>query len=62
VRAARADPAAQQRGPGLLLRVGEQIEQDRQLGAVLELPRQELERAGVQRPDELLVGEAQEVL
>jgi hypothetical protein len=62
VRPLRAQPALQRRRASALLGVGEQVEQDRQLRPVLELAAQQLQRAGVERADQLLVGEAEEVL
>ena len=62
VRAAGPDPAAQQLGAGLFLRAGEQAEQDAELRPVVELAGQQLERGRVERPDQLLVGEPQQLL
>ena len=58
----RPHPAPQHGFAGALLGVGEQVEQDRQLGPVVELAGEQLQRAGVERADQLLVGEAEQVL
>jgi hypothetical protein len=62
VRALRAHPAVQHRRAGAFLRVGEQVEQDLQLGPVVELAAQQLQRGRVERPDQLLVAEPEELL
>jgi hypothetical protein len=40
----------------------QQVEQDRQLGLVIELARDDLERIGVENLKQLVVGEAEPVL
>ena len=62
VRTLRTRPAVEQRRAGALLGVGEQIEQDAELGPVVELAAEQLERARVERPDQLLVRQAEELL
>jgi DNA-binding transcriptional regulator/RsmH inhibitor MraZ len=62
VRAVRPQPAPERGRTRALLGVAEEIEQDRQLRPVLELPAEQLERARVERPDQLLVGEPEERL
>src|SRR5688572_13620256 len=57
-----AQPAAQHRRAGALLGLREQVEQDRQLGLVLERSRQHGERVLVEHAEQLLVGEAQQLL
>jgi hypothetical protein len=42
--------------------LGQQVEQDPELRPVLELAAHQLQSAGVQRADQLLVGEAEKVL
>ena len=42
--------------------LGDQIEQDRQLGLVIQVAGDDLERVGVQDLEQLLVGEAEPVL
>jgi hypothetical protein len=42
--------------------LGQQVEQDRQLRLVVEITRDELERVGVERREQLLVAEAQQLL
>jgi hypothetical protein len=61
-RPGRAQPAAQDGCAGALLGLGEQVEQDRQLGPVVELAADQLERLGVERRQQLLVGEAEQLL
>jgi hypothetical protein len=56
LRAGGAHPAAQHRVADLLVRVGGQRQQDRQLRPVLELATDQLEWVGVERRAELLVG------
>jgi hypothetical protein len=47
VRAGRSDPSFQHRRAGALLGLGQQVEQDRELGLVVELASDDLERIGV---------------
>ena len=56
LRARGAQPAAQDLVADLLVRVSGQRQQDRQLRPVLELARDQLERVGVERRAELVVG------
>jgi hypothetical protein len=42
--------------------IGEQVEQDRQLGLVVELPADDLERIGVEDPEQFVVAQAQQLL
>ena len=42
--------------------IGEQVEQDRQLGLVVELPGDDLERIGVEDREQLIVAQAQQLL
>jgi hypothetical protein len=42
--------------------LGQQVEQDRQLRLVVEVTRDELEGVGVERREQLLVAEAQQLL
>jgi hypothetical protein len=42
--------------------LGDQVEQDRQLGLVLEITGDDLERAGVEDGQQLVVGEPEQVL
>jgi hypothetical protein len=60
--AGRAQPAAQDRRAGALLGLGEEIEQDRQLGPVVELAADQVQRLGVERRQQLLVAQAEELL
>ena len=62
VRAVRAHPAVQHRRARALLGLAQQVEQDAQLGPVVELAAEQLQRARVERPDQLLVGEPEQVL
>ena len=48
-------------GAGALLGLGEQVEQDRQLGPVVELPGEQRQRVGVEHGAELVVGQAEQV-
>jgi hypothetical protein len=57
-----ADPAAQRRCAEGLLRLGQQGEQDRQLRLVIEVAGDDLERIRVEHGQQLLVGEAQQLL
>jgi hypothetical protein len=61
-RPGRAQPAAQDGCAGALLGLGEQVEQDRQLGPVVELAADQLERLCVERRQQLLVGQSEELL
>jgi len=58
----RAHPPAQHRRAGALLRLREQVEQDRQLRLVVELARDDRERIGVQRRQQLLLAEPEQLL
>jgi hypothetical protein len=62
VRPGGPDPALEHRRARALLGLGQQVEQDRQLGLVVELRADQLERIRVQGGEELLVGEAQQLL
>jgi len=62
VRPGGAQPALEHRSARPLLGLGQQVEQDGQLGPVVELAADQLERIGVQRGQQLLVGEAEELL
>jgi hypothetical protein len=55
-------PAAQHRPAGTLLGLREEVEQDRKLGPVVELAADQLERLRVERRQQLLVAEAEELL
>jgi len=57
-----AEPAAQHGGAGALLGLGQEVEQDRQLGLVLELARDDRERVGVECAQQLLVAQAEQLL
>ncbi len=61
-RALAAHPALEHRRAGLLLRVGEQVEQDRQLGPVVEVAADDLERVGVEHHEQLVVVQPQQLL
>ena len=61
-RPARPHPAAQDRRAGALLRLGEQVEQDRQLRLVLELAADHRERVGVEDREQLLVVQPEQLL
>jgi len=62
LRAGGAQPALEDRGAGALLGLGQQVEQDRQLGAMVEVAADQVERIGVERREQLLVGEAEQLL
>lgn len=57
VRTAAAHPAAQQRAADAVGRLGRQREQDRKLGTVVELVRDDRQRVDGEHLAELLVGE-----
>jgi hypothetical protein len=61
VRARGADPPAQYRLAGALLGLGEEIEEDRQLGPVVELAGEQGERVDVERAAQLVLGEVEEL-
>jgi hypothetical protein len=61
-RPARSHPAPQDRRAGALLRLGEQVEQDRQLGLVLELAGDDRDRVGVEDREQLLVAQSEQLL
>jgi hypothetical protein len=61
-RSARPHPAAQDGRAGALLRLCEQVEQDRQLGLVIELTGDDAQRIGVERGEQLLLAEAEQLL
>ena len=60
-RAPGPDPAPQHGWAGTLAGLGEQLEEDRQLGAVLELAREQRERVDVERLAELVLGEPEQI-
>ena len=57
-----AHPALEHGRARLLLRVGEQVEQDRQLGPVVEVAADDLERVGVEHDEQLVVVQPQQLL
>jgi hypothetical protein len=61
-RPARPHPAPQDWRAGALLRLGEQIEQDRQLRLVLQLAGDDRDRVGVEDREQLLVAQAEQLL
>src|SRR4051794_15961337 len=56
----RPHPSPQHRRPRPLLRLGQEVEQDRQLGPVVELPGEQREWVDVEHRAELLLGEPEE--
>jgi hypothetical protein len=58
--ALRANPAAQDSGAGALLRLRQQVEQDAQLGPVVELAGEEGQRIDAERGAELVLGQAEQ--
>jgi hypothetical protein len=55
-------PAAQHGRAGLLLGLGEEVQEDRQLRLVVELAGDDGERVGVEGPEQLLLAQAQQLL
>jgi hypothetical protein len=56
-----ADPAAQHGRAGALLRLGEQVKQDGQLRAMVELAREQRQRIDAEDVAQLIIGETEEV-